>query len=161
METVCHIQMRHVVRSLLLGIPADCVRILDFNLKAVDADRMHIIRESLKCCDLLKIDVSEFTEICRLQGLKSQHTFDEGFEMMSLFGIKTLILTHGTRGCHVFHGRAVSEKWGMAGLGDHQSEEAEAAFLASYYAASRRPGILFTECHRIAFGYMRQVYEND
>ena len=44
----------------------------------------------------------------RLLGLDSTNLFDNGFRLMSQFGIKTLILTHGLRSCHVFHGHAVS-----------------------------------------------------
>ena len=159
METMCHVKMRHVVRSLLLSIPTNSMRILDFNLKEMDGSKSHLVTESLMCCDMLKIDQDEFARVCKILGKTSPRTFDNGFELMRQFSIETLILTHGTWGCHVFHGSAVSEKWGMTGFGNWQSEEAESAFLAAYFVASRQSGRLFTECHRRALDYMRQVYE--
>ena len=156
MLTMCDVRRRHKVRSLLL-IPHDSTRILDFNLKDIDEEKKYLITESLKCCDLMKIDQKEFTAVCRLLGLDSTNHFDNGFGLMSQFGIKTLILTHGLRGCHVFHGHAVSEKWGTMNSGIFQTEKGESAFLAAYYAASTKGCRLFSECHRLALDYMRQL----
>lgn len=161
MATLVNPRTCHLVRSLLLSVPRTCERILDFNLKEPDAERLHLIKLSLKCCDLLKIDSREFVMVCNLLGLTSPHSFDNGFELMAHYHIKTLILTYGTRGCHVFHGSAVSEKWGMTTNVSHQSEEAESAFLAAFFVASQEPNRLFTECHRIAFDYMCQQNEKD
>ena len=159
MKAVVSPNMRSLMRRLLLSVPRDCIRILDFNLKDINEERLHLITLSLKCCDLLKIDVREFSGVCSLLGLVGTHVFDDGFELMKRFRIDTLVLTRGTRGCHVFHGCSVSEKWGLAGLGDIQSEEAESAFLAAYYMASRQQGRSFSECHQIALDYMRRLYE--
>ena len=159
MATIVNPHTRHLVRSLLLSVPRDCERILDFNLKDPDAESLHPVILSLKCCDILKIDNREFTKICLLLGLTSPNLFDNGFELMKRYQIKTLILTHGTRGCHVFHGNAISEKWGVAPDVSHLSKEGESAFLAAFYIASQEPNRLFTECHRIAFDYMRQQNE--
>jgi len=66
MASACNIHKRHIVRSLLLSIPTDCTKILDFNLRLLDAGQMGAVKESLRCCNLLKIDEREFTAICQL-----------------------------------------------------------------------------------------------
>jgi len=161
METIVRPRMRALARSLLLSVPKECVKILDFNLKEIDEERLRLVRLSLECCDLMKIDQREFSVLCDMLGLTSPHAFDNEFDLIGQFAIKTLILTHGSQGCHVFHGNAVSEKWGFEGMRviscqppivDRQAfqpEEAEGAFLASFYAASRLPGRRLAECHRI------------
>ena len=158
MTTVVNPYMRHLSRSLLLSVPKNCIRMLDFNLRGVDTALQHVVMQSLKCCDLLKIDQPEFQQVCTMVGVYTGHLFDSGFELMARFGIKTLILTHDTRGCHVFHGNTVSEQWGTADLGSTQWAEAESAFLAAYYVASRQPGRPFSESHRMALDFMRQLY---
>lgn len=160
MSTMANPRTYHLVRSLLLSVPRNCFRILDFNLKTVDTGKAHLISLSLKCCDLLKTDIQDFRVICPLLGLRFKYLFDNGFELMRQFRIQTLILTHGTIGCHVFQGSQVSEKRGAAGLSFSQSDDAEGAFLAAFYVASSRPDRPLSECHRIAFDYMCRLYAN-
>ena len=157
MKAVVSPNMRSLMRRLLLSVPRDCIRILDFNLKDINEERLHLITLSLKCCDLLKIDVREFSGVCSLLGLVGTHVFDDGFELMKRFRIDTLVLTRGTRGCHVFHGNAVSEKWGYLPFADCTQEEAEGAFTAAYFAVSQESAKLFTDYHKQALDYLKHV----
>ena len=86
---------------------------------------------------------------------------DNGFELMTAFGIGTLILNYGERGCLVFHGNAVSEKRGHLPFSHHSADEIDEAFLAAYYAASRDHKTLFTECHRMALNYLEHICAPD
>lgn len=159
MESMSQLWMCHLLRSMLQNIPEDSVKIMDFNLKEPNVGNLHLITLALKCCDLLKIDSREFSIVCQLLGIVSRHQFDNGFELMRQYQIKTLILTYGTQGSRVFHDGAVSERWGIMTRESCQSEVAESAFLAAFYAASRQSDKPFSECHRQALGYMQHFMQ--
>lgn len=155
LSSMCHVFLRNRVMGMLLRVPKDCTRILDFNLQDVAFADKNIIRESLSCSDMLILEKRDLTTVSQLLGLQSQSVFDMGFDLMAAFGIKTLILNHGIHGCHVFHGNAVSERFGHLNLSSCQVEEAEGAFAAAFYAASRNSKRLFSECHRMALDYLK------
>lgn len=87
MASIANSSMLHMLRELLQAVPKDCVRILDFNLKVLNTGSLHQIALSLKCCDLLKIDRLEFSAVCDMLGITSQHSFDNGFELMKRFNL--------------------------------------------------------------------------
>lgn len=147
----------NIIKGLLLKVPHDCMRILNFNLKDVCPADVETLREPLAACDMLKLENRELQAVCELLGMRSQSVFDNGFGLMSAFGIKTLILCHDGSGCHVFHDNAVSEKWGYLTFGEKTAEEVEGAFMAAFYVALRGHKRLFTECHRMALDYAVNV----
>lgn len=85
METIVRPRMRALARSLLLSVPKECVKILDFNLKEIDEERQRLVRLSLECCDLMKIDQREFSVLCDMLGLTSPHAFDNEFDLIGQF----------------------------------------------------------------------------
>ena len=95
---------RNRIISHLLKAPKGCIRILDFNIRNIGTTEEQTIDKSLEYCDLLKIGKQEMLMLCNLFGIATKSIFDCSFEIMAHFDIKTLILNHGNRGCHVFHG---------------------------------------------------------
>lgn len=157
MLSMDNIIVRNRVMTTLLKAPKTCTRILDFNLASADAASKDIVRQSLAHCDLLKTDEAALHSLCMLFGIDARYTFDSCSDLMAAFGMKTLILTHGRWGCHVFQGNAVSEKMGHLAFGKCTTEEAEGAFTAAYYNASREQGLPFTEYHRKALDYLTSL----
>lgn len=148
---------RNKIVSHLLNTPVGCTRILDFNINGIGTTKERLIRESLTYCDLLRIGKEELSALCHLLGIATNSLFDSCFELMARFSIKTLIVSHGNFGSHVFHGNAVSEKWGHLSFGVCSKEEAERAFLAAYFAASQGPESVFTDYHKQALEYLKRV----
>ena len=157
MSSMYDFVQRNSIISRLLKSPADCTRILDFNIAEADITDERIVNEALTYCDLLRIGSQQLPALCHFLGIATRSVFDSCFDLMAKFDIKTLILSHGNLGCHVFHGYAVSEKWGRLAFGNCTTEEAEGAFTAAYYAASRGEKKVFTDYHRQALAYLERI----
>ncbi|MBQ9204464.1 MAG: hypothetical protein IJ155_09515 [Prevotella sp.] len=157
LSSMCDLVAWNSTSTCLLRAPGGCTRILDFDIKDIATTQERIVRESLTYCDLLKIGKQELSALCHLLGIVTKNLFDSCCDLMAMFSIETLILSHGESGCHIFRGNAISEKWGHLSYGDCTAEEAEGAFTAAYLIASQGQSRVFTDYHRQALEYLKRV----
>ncbi len=91
---------RAAIRTLLAAAPADCLRILDVNLRC-SFYTPSLIRESLCLADVLKINEEELEIMARVEGLPPQPQLAQARELGQRYGLRLLILTCGAIGSYV------------------------------------------------------------
>ena len=100
------------IRQFLDDTPADCLKIFDINLRQQFYTK-DVIEESLKRCDILKINDEELVVINRMYGYErlrvGERSSGMGLDMRSAcqkilneYHLKMLVLTCGTNGSYVF-----------------------------------------------------------
>jgi len=98
---------RQTVRAFIDATPADCLRIFDINLRQ-NFYTEEVINESLRCCNVLKINDEELTTVSRLFGHSDLSISDESQLILSKYGLDMLVLTCGADGSYVFTADKVS-----------------------------------------------------
>lgn len=88
---------RLAIRRFLAGVPDGCLRVFDANLRQVYFSRESVV-ESLKRCDVLKLNDAELPVLGDMLGLEG----GEGEKLARLVGdfrLKAAAMTRGARGC--------------------------------------------------------------
>ena len=89
------------IRQFLDDTPADCVKIFDINLRQQFYSK-DVIEESLKRCNILKINDEELVVIKRMYGYDDLDMRGICEKMLADYNLKMLVLTCGTNGSYVF-----------------------------------------------------------
>ena len=89
------------IRQFLDDTPADSLKIFDINLRQQFYTK-DVIEESLKRCNILKINDEELVVIKRMYGYDDLDMRGICEKMLAEYGLKMLVLTCGTNGSYVF-----------------------------------------------------------
>lgn len=140
-------ESRRTITSFLDDAPIEALRVFDINLRQHFYDR-EVVAESLKRCNILKINDEELILVSRMFGYPGIDLQDKCWILLGKYNLKMLILTCGINGSYVFTPGHVSfqptpqvEVADTVGAGDSFT----AAFIASILK-----GKSVTEAHRLA-----------
>ena len=89
------------IRQFLDDTPADCLKIFDINLRQQFYTK-DVIEESLKRCNILKINDEELVVIEHMFGYEGLDMRGTCEKLLADYNLKTLVLTCGTNGSYVF-----------------------------------------------------------
>ena len=135
------------IRQFLDDTPKDCLKIFDINLRQQFFTK-NVIEESLKRCNVLKINDEEVVTFSHLFGYESLDMRETCQKILSTYGLQMLVLTCGTNGSYVFTPSITSfqdtpkvEVADTVGAGD--------SFTGSFCAAILN-GKSIEEAHKIA-----------
>lgn len=140
---------RDTIAKFLDAMPQtdDTLRVFDINLRQHFYDA-EVISESLRRCNILKINDEELVIVSRMFGFDSLDFKDQCWLLLGKYDLRMLILTCGTEGSYVFHKGEVSyqptplvEVADTVGAGDSFT----AAFISSLLK-----GKSVSEAHRLA-----------
>ena len=92
---------RTTIHTFLDNTPAQCLRIFDINLRQQFYSR-DVITESLRRCNVLKINDEELVTVARLFGYDGLNLEDKCFLLLGRYNLDMLILTCGNNGSYVF-----------------------------------------------------------
>ncbi len=137
---------RSTIYKFLNATPKDCLRVFDINLRQNFYSK-EIIDESLKRCNVLKINDEELVLVGRLFGYPGMDFVNRCWLILGKYDLDMLILTCGVNGSYVFSKGAMSyldtprvEVADTVGAGD--------SFTGSF-VASILAGKPIAEAHRI------------
>ena len=137
---------RRTIYKFLDSTPDDCLRIFDINLRQTFYSK-EVICESLKRCNILKINDEELVIIGRLFGYPGMDFENKCWLILGKYDLDMLVLTCGVNGSYVFSKGAMSyletpkvEVADTVGAGD--------SFTGSF-VASILSGKPIAEAHRI------------
>ncbi len=135
------------IRQFLDDTPEDCLKIFDINLRQQFFTK-NVIEESLKRCNVLKINDEEVVTFSHLFGYEGLDMRETCQKILSTYGLQILVLTCGTNGSYVFTPSIMSfqdtpkvEVADTVGAGD--------SFTGSFCAAILN-GKSIEEAHKIA-----------
>ena len=138
---------RETIYKFLDHTPADCVKIFDINLRQQFYSK-EVIKESLRRCNILKINDEELVLIGRMFDYPGLDMENKCWLILGKYNLDMLVLTCGTNGSYVFTPGAMSfretpkvEVADTVGAGD--------SFTGSFCAAILA-GKPVSEAHRIA-----------
>ncbi len=94
---------RETIGWFLDAVPEDCLKVFDINLRQSFYSK-EIIEDSLRRCDILKINDEELETVKEMFGLEDLPTEGLCRSIIDEYGLKMLILTCGVNGSHVFSG---------------------------------------------------------
>ena len=94
---------RETIGWFLDAVPEDCLKVFDINLRQSFYSK-EIIDDSLRRCDILKINDEELEIVKEMFGLEDLPTEGLCRSIIDEYGLKMLILTCGVNGSHVFSG---------------------------------------------------------
>lgn len=92
---------RDTIHRFIDSTPKSCLKIFDINLRQ-NFYTKEIIQESLKACDILKINDEELVTIGRLFGYPGLDIENKCYLILGKYNLKMLVLTCGTNGSYVF-----------------------------------------------------------
>ena len=92
---------RDTIHRFLDTTPMACLKIFDINLRQNFYSK-EIIQDSLKACDILKINDEELVTIGRLFGYPGLDIENKCYLILGKYNLKMLVLTCGTNGSYVF-----------------------------------------------------------
>ena len=92
---------RDTIHRFLDTTPMSCLKIFDINLRQ-NFYTKEIIQESLKACDMLKINDEELVTIGRLFGYPGLDIENKCYLILGKYNLKMLELTCGNNGSYVF-----------------------------------------------------------
>ena len=138
---------RETIQRFLDLTPADCMKIFDINLRQNFYSK-EVIQESLRRCNVLKINDEELVIIGRMFGYPGLDIENKCWLILGKYNLDMLVLTCGTNGSYVFTPGQMSfqetpkvEVADTAGAGD--------SFTGSFCAAILS-GMPVTDAHRRA-----------
>lgn len=138
---------RQSIRSFLLAMPDDSLKIFDINLRQHFYSK-DLIHESLELCNMLKINDEEVVIVSNLFNLEKETEQEVCLWLLETYQLDILILTKGTEGSYVFTPKETSfqptPKVHVAdtvGAGDSFT----GAFVASYIQGER-----ISDAHQLA-----------
>ena len=94
---------RETIGWFLDAVTEDCLKVFDINLRQSFYSK-EIIEDSLRRCDILKINDEELEIVKEMFGLEDLPTEGLCRSIIDEYGLKMLILTCGVNGSHVFSG---------------------------------------------------------
>ena len=94
---------RETIGWFLDAVPEDCLKVFDINLRQSFYSK-EIIEDSLRRCDILKINDEELEIVKEMFGLPEMPLEGLCRSIIDEYGLKMLILTCGVNGSHVFSG---------------------------------------------------------
>ncbi len=94
---------RETIGWFLDAVPEDCLKVFDINLRQSFYSK-EIIEDSMRRCDILKINDEELEIVKEMFGLEDLPTEGLCRSIIDEYGLKILILTCGVNGSHVFSG---------------------------------------------------------
>lgn len=137
---------KETIYRFLNAVPSDCLRIFDINLRQHFYSK-EIIQESLRRCNILKINDEELVLIGRMFGYPGLDIENKCWLIMGKYNLDMLVLTCGVNGSYVFSKGAMSfletpkvEVADTVGAGD--------SFTGSF-VASILGGMTIPEAHRV------------
>ena len=92
---------RENIHKFLDATPDDCVKIFDINLRQQFYTK-EVIKESLKRCNILKINDEELVLIGRMFGYPGLDIENKCWLILGKYNLDMLVLTCGTNGSYVF-----------------------------------------------------------
>jgi len=92
---------RETIGKFLDATPADCVKIFDINLRQSFYTK-EIIEQSMRRCNILKINDEELVVVSRMFGLPDLDEEKRCKQLISDYNLDILVLTCGTNGSYVF-----------------------------------------------------------
>ena len=92
---------RETIGKFLDSTPADCVKIFDINLRQSFYTK-EIIEESMKKCNILKINDEELVIVSRMFALPDLDEEKRCRQLIETYHLDVLVLTCGTNGSYVF-----------------------------------------------------------
>ena len=92
---------RENIHKFLDATPKDCVKIFDINLRQQFYTK-EVIKESLKRCNILKINDEELVLIGRMFGYPGLDIENKCWLILGKYNLDMLVLTCGTNGSYVF-----------------------------------------------------------
>ncbi len=98
---------RNTIHRFLDDTPAGCMKIFDINLRQNFYTR-EVISESLKRCNVLKINDEELVTVGRLFGYPGLDIENKCWLILGKYDLDMLVLTCGVNGSYVFSRGAVS-----------------------------------------------------
>lgn len=135
------------IKRFLEATPAGCLRIFDINLRQ-NFYTKEVIQESMRHCNVLKINDEELVTIGRLFGYPGLDISNKCWLILGKYNLDMLVLTCGVNGSYVFTRGAVSyqetprvEVADTVGAGD--------SFTGSFCAAILK-GMPVSEAHKLA-----------
>ena len=138
---------RETIRRIVHATPEESLRIFDINLRQTFYTK-EIIKESLKLCNVLKINDEELVSIGRMFGYPGLDMENKCWLILGKYNLNMLVLTCGVNGSYVFTPGCMSfqetpkvEVADTVGAGD--------SFTGSFCAAILQ-GKSVCEAHRIA-----------
>ncbi len=138
---------RQTIHQFLKATPKDCLKIFDINLRQ-NFYNEEIIQQSLKMCNVLKINDEELVTIGRLFGYPGLDISNKCWLILGKYNLDMLVLTCGVNGSYVFTPGAMSfvetpkvEVADTVGAGD--------SFSATFCSAVLN-GMPVAEAHKLA-----------
>lgn len=138
---------RQTIQSFVKATPKDCLRIFDINLRQ-NFYTKEVIQDSLRVCNMLKINDEELVLIGRMFGYPGLDISNKCWLILGKYNLDMLVLTCGVNGSYVFTPGNVSfqptphvEVADTVGAGD--------SFTGTFCAAILR-GQPVTETHKLA-----------
>ena len=92
---------RNTIQQFLDATPDDCLKIFDINLRQ-NFYNENIIRNSLKQCNILKINDEELVAIDRIFGYPGLDMENKCWLLIGKYNLDMLVLTCGVNGSYVF-----------------------------------------------------------
>lgn len=92
---------RETIHKFLDATPDDCMKIFDINLRQQFYTK-EVIQESLKRCNMLKINDEELVLIGRMFGYPGLDIENKCFLILGKYNLDMLVLTCGVNGSYVF-----------------------------------------------------------
>ncbi len=92
---------RNTIHEFIKATPSDCLRIFDINLRQ-NFYTKEVIRESIKLCNILKINDEELVTIGRLFGYPGLDMENKCWLILGKYNLDMLVLTCGVNGSYVF-----------------------------------------------------------
>ena len=92
---------RENIHKFIDATPKDCVKIFDINLRQQFYTK-EVIKESLKRCNILKINDEELVLIGRMFGYPGLDIENKCWLILGKYNLDMLVLTCGTNGSYVF-----------------------------------------------------------
>ncbi len=92
---------RNNIHEFIRNTPADCLRVFDINLRQNFYSK-EIIRDSLRLCNVLKINDEELVIIGRLFGYPGLDMENKCWLLLGKYNLDMLVLTCGVNGSYVF-----------------------------------------------------------
>lgn len=127
---------RRTIRLFLESPPEDCLKIFDINLRQ-NFYSYEIIEDSLKRCNILKINDEELEIVARLLSFADAKTRPTEVckQIAAAFGIHTVILTCGVNGSHIVSASGQVSSLATPKVDVVDTVGAGDAFTAAYCAA--------------------------
>ncbi len=138
---------RETIHRFLDATPADCLKIFDINLRQQFYTK-DIIQESIRRCNVLKINDEELVLIGRMFGYPGLDIENKCWLILGKYNLDMLVLTCGTNGSYVFTpGQMSFQETPKVKVAD--TVGAGDSFTGSFVAAILN-GKLVTEAHKLA-----------